>query len=92
MKIVNVCMAFLMLVGVASAMPLNSSARSVIRGDLLHLISVDYRAIKDAPTAMAASATGRMEIGRRSTTTASSTSPVIRKARTTGTLAPDSRV
>ncbi|MGA8432935.1 MAG: hypothetical protein WB729_24145 [Candidatus Sulfotelmatobacter sp.] len=53
MKIVNLCLTLLLLLGVASAMPLNSSARSVIPGDLLQLISVDYRAIKDSPTAMA---------------------------------------
>jgi hypothetical protein len=39
-------------VGVASAIPLNSSARAVIPADLLQLISVDYRALKDSPTAM----------------------------------------
>jgi hypothetical protein len=37
----------------AYAMPLNSSARSCVPGDLLQLISVDYRALKDSPTAMA---------------------------------------
>ncbi len=34
-------------------MPLNSSARTCIPADLLQLISVDYRALKDSPTAMA---------------------------------------
>lgn len=38
--------------GVASAMPLNSSARAVVPADLQQLISVDYRALKDSPTAM----------------------------------------
>jgi len=33
-------------------MPLNSSARSCVPADLLQLISVDYRALKDSPTAM----------------------------------------
>src|SRR5260370_37880373 len=37
----------------AMAMPLNSSARAVVPGELLQLISVDYRALKDSPTAMA---------------------------------------
>jgi len=37
---------------VASAMPLNSSARAVIPADLQQLISVDYRALKDSATAM----------------------------------------
>ena len=39
--------------GSAQAMPLNSSARAVVPADLLQLISVDYRALKDSPTAMA---------------------------------------
>jgi hypothetical protein len=37
----------------AYAMPLNSSARSCIPAELLQLVSVDYRTIKDSPTAMA---------------------------------------
>ena len=37
----------------AYAMPLNSSARACVPADLLQLISVDYRALKDSPTAMA---------------------------------------
>jgi len=37
----------------AYAMPLNSSARTCIPADLLQLISVDYRTLKDSPTAMA---------------------------------------
>lgn len=53
MKIVKVCLVFLLLASAAFAMPLNGSARSVVPGDLLQLISVDYRAIKDSPTAMA---------------------------------------
>src|SRR5437879_4886181 len=53
MKIVKVCLAFILLITMAYAMPLNSSARSVIPTDLLQLISVDYRALKDSPTAMA---------------------------------------
>jgi hypothetical protein len=36
----------------AGAMPLSSSARTSIPGDLQQLISVDYRALKDSPTAM----------------------------------------
>src|SRR5712675_2317304 len=53
MKIVKICLASLLLVTIAYAMPLNSSARAVVPGDLLQLISVDYRALKDSPTAMA---------------------------------------
>jgi len=41
------------MVSMAHAMPLNSSARSCVPADLLQLISVDYRALKDSPTAMA---------------------------------------
>jgi hypothetical protein len=37
----------------AAAMPLNSSARAVVPADLQQLISVDYRAIHDSPTATA---------------------------------------
>jgi hypothetical protein len=53
MKIVKICLASLLLVTMAYAMPLNSSARAVVPGDLLQLISVDYRALKDSSTAMA---------------------------------------
>ncbi|HEY6769089.1 MAG TPA: hypothetical protein VI386_30465 [Candidatus Sulfotelmatobacter sp.] len=53
MKIANVCLVTVLLLGVASAMPLNSSARAVVPADLQQLISVDYRALKDSPTAMA---------------------------------------
>jgi hypothetical protein len=57
MKTVKACagaaiLAFLLL-GVASAMPVNSSARAVIPAELQQLISVDYRALKDSPTATA---------------------------------------
>src|SRR6202167_6870817 len=56
MKTVKVCLASMALVAalleVANAMPLNSSARAVIPADLQQLISVDYRALKDSPTAM----------------------------------------
>src|SRR5438445_2443546 len=53
MKIVKTCLASLLLVSMAYAMPLNSSARSVVPGELQQLISVDYRALKDSQTAMA---------------------------------------
>lgn len=53
MKLLKACLASLLLVSMAYAMPLNSSARSCVPGDLLQLISVDYRALKDSPTAMA---------------------------------------
>lgn len=52
-SIAKLFLVSLLLVSVAYAMPLNSSARSCIPADLLQLISVDYRALKDSPTAMA---------------------------------------
>src|SRR5271156_6710268 len=48
----NVTMLAVLLPGIANAMPLNSSARAVVPADLQQLISVDYRAMKDSPTAM----------------------------------------
>jgi hypothetical protein len=42
-----------LLAVMANAMPLNSSARAVVPADLQQLISVDYRAMKDSPTAIA---------------------------------------
>src|SRR6266581_9352968 len=53
MKLFKICLASLLLVSMAFAMPLNSSARACVPADLLQLISVDYRALKDSPTAMA---------------------------------------
>ena len=53
MKLFKIFMASLLMASMAYAMPLNSSARSCIPADLLQLISVDYRSIKDSPTAMA---------------------------------------
>jgi hypothetical protein len=56
MKSVKVCLRAVMAValqlGVANAMPLNSSARTVVPADTQQLISVDYRTLKDSPTAM----------------------------------------
>jgi hypothetical protein len=56
MKTVKACLLFVMVsvfcLGVAFAMPLNGSGRVVIPADLQQLISVDYRALKDSPTAM----------------------------------------
>jgi len=53
MKPFRICLASLLLASMAYAMPLNSSARSCVPAELLQLISVDYRALKDSPTAMA---------------------------------------
>jgi hypothetical protein len=52
MRLFRIFLAFLLLVSMAYAMPLNSSARACVPADLLQLISVDYRALKDSPTAM----------------------------------------
>ncbi len=56
MKTVKACLTAVMLtilcVGIANAMPLNSSARAVVPADLQQLISVDYRALKDSSVAM----------------------------------------
>lgn len=51
-SVAAVSLAGLLMVGAATAMPLNSSARAVVPADLQQLISVDYRALKDSPTAM----------------------------------------
>jgi hypothetical protein len=53
MSVVKMCLASVLLVSMAYAMPLNSSARTCIPADLMQLISVDYRSLKDSPTAMA---------------------------------------
>ncbi len=57
MKSVKVGLSFVMValvcMGMANAMPLNSSARAVVPADLQQLISVDYRALRDSPTATA---------------------------------------
>jgi hypothetical protein len=48
----SIALLAMLCAGVASAMPLNGSARAVVPADLQQLISVDYRALKDSPTAM----------------------------------------
>ncbi len=53
MRLLKTFLVSLLLASMAYAMPLNSSARSCVPADLLQLISVDYRALKDSPTAMA---------------------------------------
>src|SRR5258708_1909512 len=52
MKIVKTCLATFLLVTVAYAMPLNSSARAVVPCDLLQLRSDDHRAMQDTSTGM----------------------------------------
>jgi hypothetical protein len=50
----NFCFAFLLLCATAGyAMPIASSARSMVPSEIQQLIGVDYRAIKDSPTAQA---------------------------------------
>jgi len=51
--IVMAVLVALLGVSAAFAMPLNSGARSVVPADLQQLISVDYRALRDSPTASA---------------------------------------
>ncbi len=57
MKTMKACLTVIMLavlgVGMANAMPLNSSGRAVVPADLQQLISVDYRALRDSTTATA---------------------------------------
>jgi hypothetical protein len=53
MRILKLVLVSLLLITTAYAMPLNSSARAVVPGDLQQLISVDYRALKDSTTAIA---------------------------------------
>ena len=53
MRLLKICLASLLMATMAYGMPLNSSARSCMPADLLQLISVDYRSLKDSPTAMA---------------------------------------
>src|SRR5215469_1065626 len=53
MRLLKIFGVSIILASLAYAMPLNSSARSCVPADLLQLISVDYRALKDSPTAMA---------------------------------------
>ena len=52
MKIAKIFVACMLVVNIAAAMPMNSSARSVMPSEMLQLISVDYRTLKDSPTAM----------------------------------------
>jgi hypothetical protein len=50
----KLCFAILLLsVTVGYAMPIASSARSMVPSEVQQLIGVDYRALKDSPTAMA---------------------------------------
>ena len=51
-SMLGAAMAAGLLMGTASAIPLNSSARAVVPADLQQLISVDYRTLKDSATAM----------------------------------------
>ena len=50
----NLCFAALLLCATTGyAMPIASSARSMVPSEIQQMIGVDYRAIKDSPTAMA---------------------------------------
>src|ERR1700757_4024081 len=53
-RIVLLCLCLLLMAGLpAVAMPLGTSARVVIPADIQQIISVDYRALKNSPTALA---------------------------------------
>ena len=50
----KLCFAVLLLCATAGfAMPIASSARSMVPAEIQQLIGVDYRALKDSPTAQA---------------------------------------
>ncbi|MGO8795274.1 MAG: hypothetical protein ACLQLC_10660 [Candidatus Sulfotelmatobacter sp.] len=51
--LVSIALLAVFLVGVGNATPLASSARTVVPSDLVQLISVDYRALRDSTTATA---------------------------------------
>jgi hypothetical protein len=53
MRSFSMCVLAMILVGSVWAMPLGTSARSVIPGDVQQIISVDYRALRNSETAMA---------------------------------------
>src|ERR1700747_1578692 len=53
MRLLKVCLVSVLLVSMAYAYPLSASPPSCVPADLLQLISVDYRALKDSSTAMA---------------------------------------
>jgi hypothetical protein len=52
MKNLTRLMSFVLMGAAAWAMPLGSSSRAVIPSDIQQIISVDYRALHDSPTAM----------------------------------------
>lgn len=53
MKILKMLASFFLLGAAAWAMPLGTSSRAVIPSDIQQIISVDYRALHDSPTAQA---------------------------------------
>jgi hypothetical protein len=53
MKKLTVLGCLLLLAATALAMPLGTSSRAVIPSDIQQIISVDYRALHDSPTALA---------------------------------------
>src|SRR5581483_2730703 len=53
MNFVKACVCLLVLASLAAAMPLGSSARAAIPGDIQQIISVDYRALRNSDTAQA---------------------------------------
>jgi hypothetical protein len=53
MKTLCFALALLLTATAADAMPIASSARSLLPSEMQQIISVDYRALKDSPTALA---------------------------------------
>lgn len=53
MKIVSFALVFVLAATAAYAMPMPSSARSLVPAEIQQIIGVDYRALKDSPTAQA---------------------------------------
>jgi hypothetical protein len=53
MKTLCFALALLLVASAAYAMPIASSARSLLPAEMQQIISVDYRALKDSPTALA---------------------------------------
>ncbi len=53
MKILSFALVFALAATAAYAMPMPSSARSLVPAEIQQIIGVDYRALKDSPTAQA---------------------------------------
>ena len=65
MNFVKACLCVLVLASLAAAMPLGSSARAAIPGDIQQIISVDYRALRNSDTAQALKQQVQTELSKR---------------------------